>query len=516
MTTREHSKPTPAAIATSSPVTAAAGARVARAGGNAVDIAVASALAATLSEILMCSLGGSGFVMIRRAGHEPELLDGADAMPDIARSGGEPKWRRVHIEYGDGIDVMAGPASIAVPGLLAVLELAWKRHGRLPWREIVAPALTLARDGFPADATTVAWLKLAGRGLFWKQPASRACFFPDGEYPNVGETFRPPDMDQTLELIADEGARALYGGDLAIAFESEVAGHGGFVTREDLAAYSATARAPLVLRSGAFSLALNPPPAIGGTGVGAIIRLLELAYDHAETRAERAVRHARAQACVLGMRDDAFADRYLTDDDARMLLRRDTLRRNLAAMQSPHTTHLSVATGDGDVVAITLSNGYGAGITIPGTGITCNNSLGEPELNPFGFHAAPPGSRLVSNMSPTVAWHADGRCVAFGSPGASRITTSIAQVWSRYSLEDASFEQAVSAPRMHVEEASDGLRIMHEPGIDTSLLAKAGFGLRPFDSLDMYFGAVQLAGLDLEGLHAVVDGRRHGYAEFVR
>ena len=120
--------------------------------------------------------------------------------------------------------------------------------------------------------------------------------------------------------------------------------------------------------------------------------------------------------------------------------------------------HLSTATSDGTVVAITMSNGYGSGISIPGTGIPTNNSLGEPELNPAGYYCQQAGSRLVSNMSPTVAWHDNGTTLAMGSPGASRITTTLFQGWRRFAFDKVSFEDMVRAPRLHVEQADSGIR----------------------------------------------------------
>ena len=167
------------------------------------------------------------------------------------------------------------------------------------------------------------------------------------------------------------------------------------------------------------------------------------------------------------------------------------------------------------MVAITMSMGYGSGIVAPGLGIACSNSLGEPELNPRGFHRGQPGSRLTTNMSPSVAWHADGRCLALGSPGASRITTSIAQTWLHVVLDGQSYEESVAAPRLHIEPFGGQLRAQFEPGIDTSLLDDRVV-LRPFDSTDWYFGGVKLAGLDDRGqLHSVADSRREGGVEFV-
>jgi gamma-glutamyltranspeptidase/glutathione hydrolase len=202
------------------------------------------------------------------------------------------------------------------------------------------------------------------------------------------------------------------------------------------------------------------------------------------------------------------------EDRAARVLEREWLLRYFHKTFAPNTMHLSVATDDGSVVAITMSNGYGSGISITGTGIPTNNSLGEPELNPAGYYRIPTGGRLVSNMSPTVVWNDSGMALAMGSPGASRITTTILQGWIRLGFEGMGFEEMVRAPRLHVEKIDGEFVLQHEPGIDTRLAA-AHFPLRAFDGPDMYFGALNVAGVDHDGrLHALADQRRHG-AEFV-
>ena len=506
------------AIAGGSPETAAAGARIAGLGGNATDVAAAAALTATVAEVLMASLGGSAFLMVRRPGRTAELIDGGDMAPDVAgrQPPGQDAFRSVHLPYGDGIEVMAGHASVGVPGMLAAVELAWKRHGTLPWSEIVAPALELARQPIPLGRTTADWLGLAGRLLFFEQPESRGCFFRDGDRPlREGELFQIPDLAQSFEAISEQGAAALYCGDLGILFAREIVDHGGLVSRRDLANYQALVRKPLTARSAGFNLALNPAPAVGGAAVGMLIHLLESEWRRCSRDAERARLWAQVQSCLVRLRTGGSLPSECQDAAVRRFLEGTHLARHARALQSPHTTHLSVASEDGWLVSVTMSNGYGSGITIPGTGIPCNNSLGEPELNPHGYHSAPAASRLISNMAPTVAWHSDGRCLAIGSPGASRITTSIAQVWARYAFEGAGFEKAVTAPRLHVESFEDGIRAQCEPGIDTSLLT-AEFTVRSFDRPDMYFGAVKLAGIDAQGrVHAVADERRHGGVEIV-
>jgi gamma-glutamyltranspeptidase/glutathione hydrolase len=252
---------------------------------------------------------------------------------------------------------------------------------------------------------------------------------------------------------------------------------------------------------------------VGGAALGSVIRLLEQNWSSDATPAERALQQAQAQQVLLQLRQGTFKNLDLIQVQA--LLETDYLREHLTALHSPHTTHLSVATESGELVSLSMSNGYGSGITIPGTGISCNNTLGEPELNPLGFLAAPVGSRLVSNMIPTIARHPDGRCLAFGTPGASRITTSMAQVWVNYAFDGLSLTEAVAAPRLHVEQAETELRFLYEPGISTDLIP-ADFVLYPFDQTDMFFGAIKVAGLDQNGqLQAAADFRRQGASEIV-
>jgi gamma-glutamyltranspeptidase/glutathione hydrolase len=507
---------TNAAIAADSKLTAAAGARIARQGGNAVDIAVGAAMAATVAEVLMCSLGGSGFFMVQMPGKPAELIEGADARPAIHElpKKNSSAWREVHLPYGDGTDVMAGPASVAVPGVLAAAEQTWKRHGSLPWSEVVAPALELASRKIPTSSTQSVWLALAGHLLLDQQQACRDSFFVDGKPLQLNQEHQIPNLDRTWEAISREGADALYRGDLSASFAREICDHGGFVSREDLAAYQAQVRKPVSIESGGFRLALNPPPAVGGSAVGFLIKSIESKWQDCGNPAEKARVNALAQLQLLTMRQQELADPDFDSEQAEELLQ-TALSGGPGPLQSPNTTHLSVATSDGGLVAVTMSTGYGSGIVIPELGIDCNNALGEPELNPRGFYRGKPGSRISSNMAPTLARHPDGRCLAMGSPGASRITTAIAQTWLRVVLEGMSYEEAVAAPRLHIESFADELRAQFEPGIDTSQLGEP-LVQRAFDGTNWYFGAVKLAGLDQQGqLHAVADTRREGAVEFV-
>ena len=504
-------KPTRVAIAADSPDTILAGSMLAEQGGNVVDIAVGTALAAAHTEILMCSMGGSAYINLRLPGQDPEIIDGGDAMPGsaVGLSAEDASWRQARIPYGDGITVNVGHGSIAIPGMLSALETAWQRHGSLPWREIVAPAIHFARHGATVNQTLAAWLELTGDIVFSVQPHSRDCFFPGGNVLRAGDCFTIPDYLATLELISEEGARAFYAGDISRLFERELKDNGGHVTREDLAGYSATLRKPILLDSAGYSLALNPPPSIGGAMLGSMIQLYQAELPGAASEAEKVLLKSRIQRMLFSLRHDESAAGWSAESVDRVL-EVDWLRRYLHKLFSPTTNHMSFAGADGAVVAITMSNGYGSGVTIPGTGITCNNTLGEPELNPQGFFRIPRGGRFVSNMSPVTAWNSAGCSIAMGSPGASRIATSLFQGWINFAFENMNARAATRAPRFHVENIDGVFTLQHEPGIDTSLAAGL-FRLRPFMQPDMYFGALNIAGRDESGeLFVSADSRRHG------
>ena len=156
------------AIAADSPETIRAGQIIAENGGNAIDVAVASALAASLSEVLMCSLGGSAFISIKLPGQKPVVIDGADAMPKISKVKTHA-LREAELPYGDGIKVNVGHGSIAILGMLKALEVTWQRYGKIPWKEVMAPTIQMAKKGVAANITLATWLELAGKPIFYPQ-----------------------------------------------------------------------------------------------------------------------------------------------------------------------------------------------------------------------------------------------------------------------------------------------------------------------------------------------------------
>jgi gamma-glutamyltranspeptidase / glutathione hydrolase len=508
-----------AAIAAGSEHTRAAGERLLELGGNAVDIAVGAAMTAMVSEILMCSPGGSAMVMVR-VGRVTELIEGCDVMPgqgpprpDEERV--EPRWRELDVpgDHGRRIRVRAGHAAVAVPGALAALETAWRRHGRLPWRELVAPGHELAQGGIPTAPETARWLAAASE-LFADDELGRRSFFPDGSAPAAeGAPLRIPHLADALDYIAREGARAFYRGDIAALFARDMEAHGGLVTREDLAAYQAAVRRPLALASRHFEVALAPPPSAAGALAGVLIGLLELDWDQHPGDARRALHHARVQARVQarGLGDDIRrAAAELDIERVRALLTPAALLGHAEApgLSSPSTTHISVVDEDGSAVSITATMGRGAGVSIAGTGIPCNGSAGETELDGDGRYVTSPGTRLISNMCPTVAFsEREGSVVALGAIGGPRAPTALAQVWLAHAREGLPVEAALVAPRLHLERSAGELVVHCEPGIPTRLLEQS-FPVHAFDAADRFFGRVTVASCDDRGhLRTATDTR---------
>ena len=220
---------------------------------------------------------------------------------------------------------------------------------------------------------------------------------------------------------------------------------------------------------------------------------------------------ARSQLELLRWRETQQAGDVIDEATVDELLELAAVK---GASRSPDTTHLSIASADGGLVSATMSMGYGSGIILDGLGICSNNSLGEPEINPYGYHLVKPGSRISSNMAPAVAWNPDGRCFAIGSPGASRIPRAVSQTWNRIVSDGCSYRDAVDSQRLHVEKKTDGeIVVFHEPGVEPHLDAHP---VESFDELSRYFGGVKLAGLNSKGeLEAVADARREGAVEFV-
>jgi gamma-glutamyltranspeptidase/glutathione hydrolase len=485
------------AIAAPNEAAADAGEQIARAGGNAVDAALAAALVTMVNEVGIVSLSAGGFVTVQPSDRSAAYtVDGWMDMPGrdgVVRGG---TWD-VATQYGGGIDITVGPGSVAVHGAVAALGEAQHRDGRLPWAEVVAPAIDVARGGFELSSASRFYLAYVHSDIFGWDAASHAALH-DEHGAVISAPIVIPDLVRSLQLIAEDGPRALHTGTLARLISADVTARGGLLGMADLAAYHPIVRPALVSEMAGWTVATVPPPSVGGGCLLAMLRLLNGRVSGFWDEDSRDVL-VQAQRVVLGHRRDVLEPSTELAADVRAFLELIDSDPG-AVLESGSTAHVSTADSDGLACSVTVSSGYGSGMIAEGTGVWLNNCLGEQELNPAGLYGLVPGTRLLSNMAPTVGRNRDGATIAIGSPGADRITTAIAQVLAGYLTGAMSLEEAISHPRVHVHRAG-------RPDED----------IRIETDLTMYFGGVGAALTRPDGgLEAMADPRRNGVSRVVR
>ena len=496
------------AVAAPNAASTEAATAVAALGGGAVDAAVAALLVAMVNEPGIVSIDAGAFVTVWPSDRADAVtIDGCVAMPGLGRapSAGRPDVREIETTYGGGVTMTVGLGSVATPGALAALDLAHARFGQVPWAEVVAPAEAVAREGFRLGAASGYYLPHVRDSVYaWDAETSAALRDADGEWVETGAHMLLAGLADTLVAVAAEGARTLYDGAIAEVVTADMSARGGLLTREDLATYRPVERPALAVRSGLWELRTNPPPAIGGAVLAALLTLLGDRPRAGWTDEDIALL-ATVQRQVLGYRRDHLD--VALDREAAGLGLLEHVTGN--GGRSPSTVHVSVVDSTGSACAITASSGYGSGATVPGTGIWLNNCLGEHELN--RGDPLRPGERLASNMAPTVGRSDDGSVLAIGSPGADRITTALAQVLAAFANGRVTLQEAIDAPRLHVNHLDDvdvPVRIEAEQDMP---LPDLGLPVRRHHRHSMFFGGVSATYLDPSGqLGAAGDPRRSG------
>jgi gamma-glutamyltranspeptidase/glutathione hydrolase len=481
-----------------------AAANVARAGGNAIDACLASAVTAWVAEPFFASIGGSGFVVVRSPDGGVEVIDGNNIMPFTPPSEPGQGMKRIFLpDYSDGIYMEIGGGSVAVPGVLAAIRVAWERYGRIEWAALFEDAIRSAKEGIPFPRTSDYYLSCTWDAIWSTHREPRSMFSVDGRPLREGELLVQPELADALLLIAEEGPDVFYRGELAAEIAEALASDGGFMSVDDLTGYQVELRTPISTDVFGWRVESNPPPAVGGALLAHMLALLDGADFDDPLERLRAI--VEAQRAAMGYRRDRYQD---VDGIAAAF--KDALTELRTRRGSSETTHTSAADADGYVCALTESNGYGAGIVVHG--MLMNNTLGEEELNPLGLHRLPPGSRCQSSMAPTVA-SGPGLTVGLGSPGADRIVGAIAQTFMRIAIDGDSLADAVAAPRAYLDPRPQGETLCFEPGLPGEQI---GYIPRPYDDLHMYFGAVQAASVDDDGnVDAAHDPRRSGGSTLV-
>ena len=498
-------------IAAGTRIAAEAGVTIAQRGGNAVDAAIAAMIVSMCTDTGIMSPGCGAFVTVWPANGSPRVIDGYVEMPGrgLEHADFHQSSHEVVFDYGGETRQRVGYGTIATPGGFAGLNLAADHFGHLPWDALLQPAIDWVDRGFPLTGGAAEYLGFTHEAIYsWHPDSYRILHHDNGKPLGEGDTVRIPQLAETLAAIARDPA-SLYQGELGRVIAAGVRANGGLLGVEDMRAYQALEREPVIARIGDWEVATNPPPAVGGACLAAMLLILDRLglSDDSEQSVARLI---TAQHAVLGYRArrlDGARDSLPLEVERVLELAGEA---DPGFLSSPSTSHVSVVDADGLACAITASAGYGSGAMIDGTGFWLNNSLGELDLHTRGLSGLPPGTRLASNMAPTIARRRqDGAVLAIGSPGASRITTAIAQVLSNYVLAGMGLEQAVSCPRLHVELADHQQTIGFEPGLPVRPM----FNLtpRPFTQASMYFGGVQAVLGNADGeLTGVADARRGG------
>ena len=501
------------AVAASNSIATDAGLRLAELGGNAVDSAIAAVLVAMVCEPGVASLGGGAFVTLAPAdGSPPVTVDGNVEMPgrglDADRFG--HGVRDIFTDYAGGTAMGVGHGSVATPGALAAYGLAHSRYGRAPWREVVAPVVEAAQKGFPLGRISAEYLGYVHELVYgWQADSYADLHDDDGRLLGAGDIMHIPHLAESLELIASEGPDVFYRGEIAERIAADMAENDGLVTAQDLAEYAADERPALSTTlhsaSGEWQLATNPPPAIGGVVLAAMLHLADkLAPDDL-------VHLIAVQDAVLRFRTDVLD--VAPDRSAAAARLLDMVASGkLVANRLPtsaSTVHVSAVDAEGAACSITSSAGYGSGVMTPGTGIWLNNCLGEQELNRLGLHSLPPGERLASNMAPSVGRGPHGEVLAIGSPGANRITTALQQVITAFVDGGIPLADAIAKPRLHVRHpvGRHGAAVVeYERDLQ---LPELQWRTHEHKVHSMYFGGVAAALRKADGeLEAAADPRR--------
>jgi gamma-glutamyltranspeptidase/glutathione hydrolase len=497
------------AVATTSQLAADAAQEVAASGGNAVDCALAAALMTMNTEPGVCALAGSAYVTVWKPGHDAVTIDGNTAIPGLglAIERRDCEATTVTLDYGGGITTLVGAGSVAVPGSVAAIERAWQHYGQAQWPDLFAPTIAATRMGFSLSSASHYYLGYSGEPIFGRaDDGFFALHKQDRSLYDPGSLIVIPHLADSLTAIAEGGARVFYEGELAKAMTAHVAERGGALTPQDLAHYEAVERRSLAVDVGTWTIASNPPPAVGGTSLAAmLLACSELPYP--DWRRKSLARLIEVQRAVLDYRKHNLD---LTDDigaAADALLTNIRAGRLPGAWTSASTVHTSAVDDTGLGCAVTASSGYGSGEMPRDTGIWLNNCLGELELNRRGLAAGPPGARLPSNMAPSIA-RRDGTVLAVGSPGADRITTALHQFLVNHLQLDMSLEDAIAHPRVHIDTSGSGERLMAEAGLD---LPDVDMPVQIMAPGSMYFGGVAAARFDRhDGFGVAADPRREG------
>ena len=521
-------------VATQEALASDIGLQILKDGGNAVDagVAVGFALAVTLPRA--GNIGGGGFMMIYDAKQDKTVaLDYREKAPGSAS-------RDMYLDdEGNAVSDLSRYHGLAVgvPGTVAGLLKALEEHGTMNREQVMAPAIALAEDGIEVTAgLSESLTALSDRLQKW--PSTKKVFFkPDGSAYQPGERLKQPELARSLKRIAVQGADGFYKGKTARDIVKAVNEAGGSMSLQDLADYEAIARVPVKGDYRGYEIVSMPPPSSGGIHIIEILNILE-GYplgDYGQNSAQTI--HLMAEAMQLayadraeylgdsdfidvpasGLTSQAYADNLRTLIDPNKATPAATIKaNNPLPYESDQTTHFSIVDKDGNAIAntYTLNFSYGTGLVADGTGILLNNEMDDFSAKPgvpngYGLiggdaNAVEANKRPLSSMSPTLVFKDNKPYIVTGSPGGSRIITTVTQIISNVIDHDMNIAEATHAPRIHDQWLPDEIRIEKALNVDTvKKLESMGHTVSPKSAM----GSTQSIMLTPNGLYGSSDPR---------
>ena len=501
-------------VATGHPQTSLVAQQILEQGGNAFDATVAGYFMACVAEPVMASLGGGGFLVAQNKSGDPFSMDFFVQTPLAKRKLDELDFEEIIVDFGSTTQAFhMGHGSVATPGCVKGIFEIHRQFCRMPIKELIAPAISAAKQGLPITADQAAILSLV-KPIYINRESARSLFVKNNNAHVLceGEHYINPDLSEVFDVLAHEGEAFFYRGEIAQAIQ-QVAG--GSITPADLHAYEVQWRKPLKSKFREAEIYLNPPPSAGGMLVQFAMQLMagDTRLDFHSRNEHYYQRLASAIELTQQARIEALLKSPLKELEKENFLNADQLQNYQDKISSRHknnhgTTHLSVADSQGNVVAFTISNGEGCGEILADTGIMLNNMLGEDDLNPLGLNQWDCNRRLSSMMCPGLAIN-DTATMALGSGGSNRIRTAVLQVLINHMLSDLSLKDSVKASRLHFDDKLY-LELTDMDDVTIEALKRAYPDLTQFPARDFYFGGVNAVSVGEGNFQAVADPRRGG------
>jgi gamma-glutamyltranspeptidase / glutathione hydrolase len=528
-----------AMVTTQEPLAADVGLRVLRAGGNAIDAAVAIGFALAVTYPFAGNIGGGGFMLVHFADGRNTFIDFREKAPLAAT-------RNMYLDSKGNVteDSLVGWRAAGVPGTVRGLEMAHKKYGRKPWAELLDPAIELAGKGFPVSYAFDNSLHGEGSTKLLSRFNESKRVFLSAQY---GEKLVQPELAATLGRIRDRGAGDFYDGETAQKLAAAMKANGGLITLEDLKKYQAEESQPLRGHYHGYEIVSAPPPSAGGVGLLQMLGMLDgSGYEKTGAGSAASIHYvAEVMRRFYADRSEYFGDpdfykvpidklldpKYIASRrasiDPQHATSSDQIRPGkISVHEGTETTHFNVVDSDGNAVAITytLNNGYGSGVTVPGLGFLLNDEMDDFAAKPGTenlFHliqgetnAIQPGKRPVSSMTPTIVLRDGKLFLMLGAPGGSRIINGVLQVLLNVVDFHMNVQEAVDWPRFHHQWMPDVLYVERGISPDTvKLLRDMGHKVSPLESTSPVVARVEAILQDGGWLQGASDGRGPAKAE---